>query len=127
MATQQSIYICGRPLSIDGCMSDWNETYTPNTIRSQMDDQYVKVRRRTTGLILTIDTTVTLKASQYDDFISWFQVNQAGGTYPTRIKRPQDGKEVVVRITAPPTISWIDKNAFRASMKWEQLPNWSTL
>jgi hypothetical protein len=127
MATQPTQYIAPRPTSIDGCMSDWSETYLPNTIRSQMDDQYVKVRRRTTGLILTIDTTVTLKAEQYDEFIRWFQYLQAGGTYPTRIKRPQDGKEIVVRITVPPAISWLDKNAFRASMKWEQLPNWSTL
>ncbi len=127
MATKPTQYIAPRPVSIDGCMSDWNETYLPNTIRSQMDDQYVKVRRRTTGLILTIDTTVTLKASQYDDFIDWFQYRQAGGTYPTRIKRPQDGKEIVVRITAPPTISWIDKNAFRVAMKWEQMPAWKGL
>lgn len=127
MATKPTQYIAPRPTSIDGCMSDWNETYLPNTIRSQMDDQYVKVRRRTTGLILTIDTTVTLKASQYDDFIDWFQYRQAGGTYPTRIKRPQDGKEIVVRITAPPVISWVAKEAFTVSMKWEQMPAWSKL
>jgi hypothetical protein len=122
-----TIYIAPRPLSIDGCMSQWNEKFTPNTIRSNMDNLEVKVRRRTTGLILTIDTQVTLKAAQYDDFIAWFKTNQGGGVYPTRIKRPQDGKEMVVRITEPPAISWIEKGAFTASMKWEQMPAWSNL
>ena len=122
-----AIYIAQRPVSIDGCMSDWNETYRPNTIRSEMEDMEVKVRRRTTGLVREIDTSVTLKAEQYDDFIRWFQYNQAGGVYPTRIKRPQDGKEVVVRATAPPAISWVDSKAFKATMKWEQMPAWSTL
>ncbi len=122
-----TIYIASRPTSIDGCMETWNETYRPNTIRSQMDDMEVKVRRRTTGLIREIDTQVTLKASQYDDFIDWFQRSQAGGTYPTRIKRPQDGKEIVVRIVEPPTIEWLAKEAFRVSMKWESMPAWSKL
>jgi hypothetical protein len=122
-----AIKIAPRPASIDGCMSQYNEKFLPNTIRSQMDDLEVKVRRRTTGLLLTIDTQVTLKAEQYDDFIKWFQVDQLGGSLPTRIKRPQDGKEIVVRITEPPAISWIDKGAFMASMKWEQMPGWSKL
>jgi len=122
-----TIYIAPRPVTIDGCMSQWNEKFSPNTIRSNMDNLEVKVRRRTTGLILTIDTQVTLKASQYADFIDWFQYKQSGGVYPTRIKRPQDGKEIVVRATEPPTISWPSKEAFTASMKWEQMPAWSKL
>jgi hypothetical protein len=87
----------------------------------------VKVRRRTTGLVRTMDTTLTLKVEQYDVFVEWFRVAQQGGSIPTRIKRPQDGKEVVVRASAPPTIQWIDKNIFHVQMKWEQMPAWVTL
>jgi len=122
-----SISIAPRPSSIDGCMQSWNESYAANTIRSAMDDMEVKVRRRTTGLVRTIETTLTLKAAQYHDFVEWFRVSQQGGVLPTRIKRPQDGLEIVVRVTAPPIIKWIDRNVFEASMKWEQMPSWATL
>ena len=122
-----AITIAPRPISIDGCMQTWNETYQANTIRSAMDDMEVKVRRRTTGLVRTMDTTLTLRVEQYDAFIEWFRVAQQGGSIPTRIKRPQDGKEVVVRASAPPQIQWIDKKSFHVSMKWEQMPAWVTL
>jgi hypothetical protein len=122
-----ALVIAPRPKEIDGCMQKWNETYSANTIRSSMDDMEVKVRRRTTGLVRTMDTTLTLKAPQYDAFIEWFRVAQQGGAIPTRIKRPQDGKEMVVRCSAPPQIQWIDKNIFQVQMKWEQMPAWVTL
>ena len=122
-----ALTIAPRPTEIDGCMQTWSETYAANTIRSAMDDMEVKVRRRTTGLVRTMDTTLTLKANQYDTFIEWFRVAQQGGSIPTRIRRPQDGKEMVVRASAPPQIQWVDKNIFQVSMKWEQMPAWVTL
>ena len=122
-----AIQIGARPATIDGCMAAWNEEFKPNTIRSDMDDMTVKVRRRTTGLIRNIDCQVTLKASQYDDFCSWFKVNQMGGAIPTRIKRPQDGKEIVVRARETPKIEWLDKGAFVATMAFEQMPEWGSL
>jgi hypothetical protein len=123
----EQIYVAPRPKSIDGCMKSWSETYMPNTIRSAMDDQEVKVRRRTTGLILNIQSSVVLKDTQYQDLLDWFRINQQGGVVPTRIKRPQDGKEIVVRASAPPQISWVQKDAFEVQFKWEQMPAWSTL
>jgi hypothetical protein len=122
-----AITIAQRPTEIDGCMQTWSETYAANTIRSAMDDMEVKVRRRTTGLVRTMETTLTLKATQYDIFVEWFRVAQQGGSIPTRIRRPQDGKEMVVRASQPPQIQWIDKNIFQVQMKWEQMPAWVTL
>lgn len=122
-----SITIGARPVTIDGCMQGWNESYLPNTIRSSMDDMEVKVRRRTTGLVLNIECSVVLKSSQYQDFIDWFRVAQQGGAIPTKIKRPNDGKEIVVRASAPPTVKWIQNNVFEASMKFEQMPAWRGL
>jgi hypothetical protein len=122
-----TIYVAQRPKSIDGCMASWAETYTTNTIRSTMENLEVKVRRRTTGLILNIQSSVVLKDTQYQDLLDWFRINQQGGVVPTRIKRPQDGKEIVVRATKPPQINWIQKDAFEVSFAWEQMPAWSTL
>lgn len=122
-----SIYVAPRPKSIDGCMQEWSETYLSNTIRTSMEDLTVKVRRRTTGLIMNIDAKVNLKAEQYDDFLYWFRIDQQGGSVPTRVKRPMDGKEIVVRASAPPQISWIDTKVFAVTMKFEQMPEWSTL
>ncbi len=122
-----AIYIAPRPTSIDGCMQEWSETFLANTIRTSMEDLTVKVRRRTTGLVMNIDCKVNLKAEQYDDFIKWFRIDQQGGSVPTRVKRPKDGAEIVVRASQFPTIQWIDSNAFAVSMKFEQMPEWRTL
>lgn len=123
-----TIYIAERPASLDGCMQTWTETYAANSLRTDMEASgYIKVRRRTTGRMTMIDATVTLTADLYEDFLSWFFVDSQAGVMPTRIKRPQDGKEIVVRFAAPPAVQWIDRNAFSATLKLEQLPAWSDL
>jgi hypothetical protein len=122
------IQIAKRPDKIDGCMQTWTETYLPQVIRTDMDAPgYTKVRRMVTGKTTSIDASVTLKAELYDDIQHWYFENSQAGLIPTRVKRPQDGKEVVVRFTEPPTINFIDKVAFTASFKFEQLPAWVTL
>jgi hypothetical protein len=120
-----SIYIAERPASLDGCMQTWTESYASNTLRTDMEAAgYVKVRRRTTGKMTNIDATLTLDAKYYDDFLSWYFDMSQAGVVPTRIKRPQDGAEIVARFSAPPAINFIDQNAFTATMKFEQLPAW---
>jgi hypothetical protein len=74
-----------------------------------------------------IDATVTLDAKYYDDLVNWYFIDSQAGVVPTRIKRPEDGQEIVARFAAPPSISFIDKNAFTATMKFEQLPTWADL
>jgi hypothetical protein len=120
--------IGARPAGIDGCMQTWTEQYSPNVLRTNMDASgYVKTRRRTTGKSMTVDASVVLEAKHYDDIQTWFFTNSQAGVIPTRVKRPQDGKEIVVRFTEPPVIQFIDKNAFVASFKFEQLPQWTIL
>jgi hypothetical protein len=109
-------------------MAQWTETFAANTIRSDMEASgYIKVRRRTTGKMTMIDATVTLDAKYYDDLVNWYFIDSQAGVVPTRIKRPEDGQEIVARFAAPPSISFIDKNAFTATMKFEQLPTWADL
>ena len=123
-----TIVIGSRPLSLDGCFASWSESFKANTIRTESEATgYVKVRRRTTGKTTMIECSLTLPADKYDDFIDWYFISCQAGVLPTRIKRPQDGKEIVVRFTEPPSISWPDKVAFSASVKFEQLPAWITL
>jgi hypothetical protein len=123
-----SIYVADRPIALTGCFSTWSETYAANTIRSDMEASgYVKVRRRTTGKMTMIDATVTLDAKYYDDLVNWYFVDSQAGVVPTRIKRPEDGQEIVARFAAPPSIAFIDKNAFTATMKFEQLPAWAEI
>ena len=123
-----SINIGARPTTLDGCMQSWTETYEPNVIRTNMEmSGYTKVRMRTTGKSTKIESSATLQSKYYDDIQTWFFTNSQAGVIPTRIKRPQDGKEIVVRFTEPPAIQFIDKNAFNVSFKFEQLPAWVSL
>lgn len=124
-----AITIGTRPASLDGCWQTWAEHDSPSVIRSEMDlGGYTKVRRRTTVAAWQVDAAVTLPGAVYQDFMDWFRINCAAGVNPTRVKRP-DGKEVVMRFTAPPVIEWAEANkeVFRASATLEQLPAWVTL
>lgn len=126
MATVQ---IGPRPASLDGCFQTWTEHDSSSVIRSDMDlGGYVKVRRRVTEAALQVSASVTLDASKYADFQTWFRVNCGAGVFPTRVKRP-DGKEIVMRFTEPPVYDWpeANKGAFRATCALEQMPAWSTL
>lgn len=123
-----SIQIAQRPESIAGCMQTWSETYAANVLRTDMDASgYIKVRRRTTGKMTMIDATLTLSTEYYQDFVDWYFIDSQAGVIPTTIKRPHDGKEIVARFSGPPTIQFVDKNAFTATMKFEQLPTWNDL
>lgn len=122
------IQIGKRPTALDGCMQQWTETYEQQIIRTQMESPgYVKVRRRVTGKSTNIEASATLESKYYDDIQHWFFEDSQAGVIPTRVKRPQDGKEIVVRFKEPPAISFIDKKAFAVSFKFEQLPAWVSL
>lgn len=123
-----AINIAARPVGLDGCMQTWTESYEPNVLRTNMEmSGYTKVRMRTTGKTTKIDATATLDSKHYDDIQTWFFTTSQAGVIPTRIKRPQDGKEIVARFVEPPIINFIDKKAFNVTFKFEQLPAWVTL
>jgi hypothetical protein len=118
-----AINIAARPAALDGCMQTWVETYESNVLRTNMDmPGNIKVRRRTTGKTTNIEASATLESKYYDDIQTWFFTNSQAGVIPTRIKRPQDGQEVVARFVEPPTINFVDKKAFNATFKFEILP-----
>ena len=117
-----AITIGTRPASLDGCWASWNEKQEPNTIRTNMDQPgNVKVRRRTTGISRVANVSVTLEATKYDDFVSWFNTACQGGVLPTRMTTPY-GADEVWRFTEPPQITWVDPKAFSVTCQIEQLP-----
>jgi hypothetical protein len=123
-----SLIIGQRPSSIDGCFASWAEREAPVVIRTAMElPADMKVRLRHTAPVLNIECSVTLTSDQYDAFKAWFDIDCKFGVYPTYIKRPQDGLEIVARFTEPPSIEFIEKGFFHATMKFEQLPAWRTL
>jgi len=127
MAT--TVQIAERPASLDGCWQTWSERDASSVLRSEMDMAgFVKVRRRTTAAAWTANASVMLKAELYQDFIDWFRVYSQAGVLPTRVKRP-DGREVVMRFSAPPEIEWPerDRTMFRANVTLEQMPEWAAL
>lgn len=115
-----------RPSSISGCWQTWTDQDTPQLIRSSMDSQFVKVRRRTTGLQRTASVTATYPRSVYQDFVDWFRVYCQTGVMPTVIVEPS-GVESVWRFVEPPVIEWLDANAFRVSCTFEKMPGWQNV
>jgi len=79
------VQIGPRPASLDGCFQTWSEHDAASVIRSDMDmGGYTKVRRRTTEPVLQVEAGVTLPATLYEDFKTWFRVNSGSGVFPTR-------------------------------------------
>lgn len=111
-------------------MQTWAESDGANVIRSEMEMAgFVKVRRRTTYASRIIEAGVTLPGELYQDFRDWFVVNCQSGALPTRVKRPHDGAEMVVRFVEAPRVEWpqSERSAFKATLRLEQLPAWRNL
>jgi hypothetical protein len=119
-----AVQVAARPASLSGCFQSWSEKQVSTVLRTEMENQSVKVRRRTTGIFRQADVGVTLKGTQYNDFVTWYNVNCQQGAIPTKVITPY-GVEEVWRISEPPSIEWVqggEKSAFRVSMKLERLP-----
>lgn len=90
-----------------------------------MENGNVKVRNRVTWTIRLAQASVVLLRSQYSDFKFWYETSCMQGSLPTRFKMPGTGIEEIWRFVEPPTIEWDNSGeAFRASFKLEQLPQW---
>ena len=116
-----------RPPSLDGCWASWEEQQEPNVIRTDMEvPGYIKVRRRTTGIMRVASVSRNFEAKDYTAFMDWFNVSCQQGVNPTRMMTPY-GKDEVWRFSSPPKISWIEPKAFQVKCEIEQLPEWSSL
>ena len=112
-----------RPATLDGCWSSWSEQQQQNLLRTQMDSGAIKVRRRTTGIARVAQVSVSMQATKYAAFMSWYNVNCQQGVLPTPMCTPQC-KEELWRFVEAPQISWISKDAFTASATIERMPGW---
>jgi len=120
---KMALSIATRPVNIDGCWAAWTEQARPDIIRTQMENNTVKVRRRTTGNHRNAEVARTHAAEDYQGFIDWFNVACQQGILPTWIVTPY-GVEEVWRFSEPPSISWKDPKAFEVQCKFEQLSGW---
>lgn len=108
-----------RPPQLNGCWKTWQEQDVDNVIKTDMESGTVKTRRRFTGTAKLVTATVILPASLHSVFMQWWRVNQRQGAIATRVKTPY-GTDEVFQWMKPPTISWIDKNAFSATVEMWQ-------
>jgi len=124
-----AITIASRPASLDGCWQNWSERDAPAVLRSEMEmGGFTKTRLRTTAAAWLVEASVTLDSALYDDVQRWFRQDCILGSLPTRVKRP-NGAEVVVRFTAPPTITFpqAEPGAMVVAATFERLPAWASL
>ena len=121
-----AITIVDFPTTIKNCVQSWNEKQAPNVMRTSMENQTVKVRRRTTGIQRTANISITLKREQYQDFMTFFNVTCQQGVLPAYFTTPYGAKEAW-RFTEAPQIDWIEPKAFSVTAVIEQLPAWRGL
>lgn len=103
--------------------SSWKETSIPNVIRTSMEDQTVKVRRRSTGIIRRAVATYIIDADQRPIWEDWFFTDCMSGVYPTRLIQGDDTVGVW-RFVGNPTFEYNEFDVFIISVELEQLPGW---
>ena len=113
--------IAARPTTLSGCWQTWAEKDVDVVLRTEMDSGAVHTRRRFTGRSRVVQASVTLKASLYSAFQTWWFTNMRQGAIPTYVVPPYGGEEIF-QFTEPPTISWenADKGHFTVSVNMWQ-------
>jgi hypothetical protein len=94
-----------RPAQLSGCWKTWSEKDVDVVLRTNMESGAVHTRRRFTGRSRVVTASVTLDAALYEDFETWFMVNQQQGAVPTYVVPPYGGEEIF-QFMAPPTYAW---------------------
>lgn len=90
-------------------------------IRSAPDIGPIKLRRRFTKSIDTIEGTILLDGTDYTTFYTFYDVTLDGGTKTFNFDDPFTGTASEYRFTAPPSISSIGGNSFNVDMSWEKV------
>jgi hypothetical protein len=115
-----------KPLGLNACFNSWTEKYKPSVLRTVMEDGTVHTRRVTTALDSEITASVACKAADAELWKTWYKTSQCG-VLPIKVQGP-DGKDTVVRFTAPPSISYSGANnvTCEISFDFEHLNAWDT-
>lgn len=110
-----AIEVGSRPPQIDGCWQTWSEQDVDAVIRTEYATGVMRTRRRFTGVSRVVNASVTMKADLFGAFMSWYRVNQKQGSIATLVMTPY-GDEEVFQWAGPPSIEWVDPNAFKATV-----------
>lgn len=111
-----TIAIGTRPGQLDGCWRTWEEDDIDVVTRTEMEAGNLKTRRRFTGTARMVIASVTLKASLYTPFMTWWRVNQQQGAKATPVKTPYGTTENFQWVT-PPHITWPNERVFTATVQ----------
>lgn len=87
------------------CWASWEEDRKSNVIQTESEDGTVSVRRRYTNSWRMVQTSVTLKADIYKDFVRFFTVTVRDGIDGFWVKMPYGDVEAW-RFASTPKISW---------------------
>jgi hypothetical protein len=113
---------------VSGCWQTWTEQDAVATVRTQMENQAPKVRRRFTGVLRHAQASVTLRKAELPAWLTWFRVNCQQGVLPTAMREPS-GVEAVWRFAEPLTVEWMEPHTglVRVSARLERLPGWQEI
>ena len=104
------------PYGLSGCWSSWRETSVDNTIRTQFEDGTIRVRRRFTSRQRVADVSVNLRATEYQTFVDWYEIDQQQGTRATMVVEP-NGQKSAWLFAGPPSITWVESNVVQFTVK----------
>lgn len=98
---------------------NFETTDVDTLLRSEMEYGPQKVRRRFTGNIEQIQTSINLTEEQVGILRNFYRNTLGGGTLPFTHKYPTNNTVVEYRFLAPPAISHLGGKAWMASLQLE--------
>lgn len=98
---------------------NFDTTDVDTLLRSEMDTGPSKVRRRFTGNIEQIQTTINLTEAQVDILKSFYRNTLGGGVLPFKHLYPTSNALVEYRFMSPPSITHVGGLAWSASLQLE--------
>jgi hypothetical protein len=98
---------------------DYNETWNDGTIRSQPDEGPVMTRRRYTKIRKFATLSVWVDRTQYETFVTFYQVEIAGGSLPFQWIDPISQLTRNMLFLKPPSFSSVGPNNFKIDCELE--------
>ena len=98
------------------------ETLPDTALRTSMDVGPAKLRRRTSAAVRPVRAALNLSTSQAADIETFYVSTLEGGTLPFDFTDPRTLATQSFRFTAPPSLSPLSGNLWRASLDMERLP-----
>lgn len=114
------------PNDLPDCAGSWEESPTPDILRSSVDIGQAKVRRRSTIGGKTVSVGWTMDANTYAALVFFYETTLLEGVNSFYYNHPISGTQQTYRFLSPPNLIFVagksGVGAYQVTCEWELMP-----